>query len=76
MIEWAGANPRVRWDKSWKAMSRVFQEERKRRKHRALSPLEAQEELKLIMNQLITQHDPELIRQMIALEAEIKARQT
>lgn len=42
---WAKADPRIRWDKSWKAVSRVFLEERRKRKAANMDLSTAQAEL-------------------------------
>lgn len=58
---------RIRWDKVWKTVRRLFAAEKRHRKLGIEAGSSAQRELQRISALLSVQHDPDLVKQLISL---------
>lgn len=68
-----GIDSRVIWENTWKKVKRLFSEEKKQCKLANLEISTVQEELQRIRALLTLQDDPDLIKRLSTLEAEVRA---
>lgn len=64
----------MRWEKAWKRLKKLFQQEQKRRRERVSENSSIVTELQRIRDELTVNHDPVLIRRLTFLEAELRRK--